>query len=86
MSNACTAPTPRPLTSKLEENRMGLEEARAIARRIRAVVDCNRNIVEAKGMPAESPISCMSDDINKQHEIIVDIIDELNQLGQIVGY
>ena len=74
---------PRPITAKLEENRGCLEEARAVARRIREVVDCNRN--EECEAP-DPPVNCIVDDVDKQRYIIGEILDELNDIGRIVGY
>lgn len=77
-------PAPRPITARLEENRGGLEEAKAIARRIRAVVDCNRNDDTDKS--PDQPVNCIVDDVDKQRTIIGEILSELNMIGQIVGY
>lgn len=78
------ASQPHPITAKLEENRGCLEEARAIARRIRGVVDCNRNEDACKA--PDPPVNCIVDDVDKQRGIIGDILDELNDIGRIVGY
>ena len=75
----------RPITSRLEENRVMLEEAMAISRRIHGVIEVD-NEQPCCEKQVERSVNCIVDDVDKQHYIIGEIPNELNDIGRIVGY
>ena len=80
-AQGCTPTVPKtPLSARVNENRQLLEEIRLVTRKVHATLE-RSNCQEAL-CGKQQEITCISDDVDAQSEMLRDVLSELNDIGR----